>query len=427
MKLYNIFSGSSEDLFPKGEDRNTVTMYVCGITPYDTTHLGHAFTYTVADILVRYLEFKGYEVVYVQNVTDIDDDILRRANQDGVDWRALGDRWTAHFIQDMIALNVRPPDYYPRATEVISEILGIVGKLLESGVAYEKNGSVYFDVNSWDEFGCISGLNRDEMLSVANERGNKPDDPNKRDPLDFVLWQAHKPGEPSWDSPWGAGRPGWHIECSTMATKYLGETIDIHSGGSDLLFPHHACEIAQVEPITGKKPFVRFWLHAAMVRHEGEKMSKSLGNLLMARDLLKDYSSDALRLYLAMHHYQIEWSCDRGRLNWATRLAKRLQKAVNVPSGITDSFDPAPWEADFLRGMDNNLDTPTALGVLDDLAVETLIAGQAGLDIRVAQEKIRAFSKVFGLRLDGDSPEKRVVEGWKQHLEKFHHHEEAKI
>ena len=180
-------------------------------------------------------------------------------------------------------------------------------------------------------------MDRVEMLTTANERGNNPEDPNKGDPLDFVLWQAAAPGEPTWESPWGAGRPGWHIECSTMATKFLGQTIDVHGGGSDLLFPHHACEIAQIEPLT-RAPFVRFWMHAAMVRHEGEKMSKSLGNLVMARDLLKTYSPDTLRLYLGMHHYQIEWSADRGRLGWAARLAERFAQAANCAGGNGDSL-----------------------------------------------------------------------------------------
>jgi L-cysteine:1D-myo-inositol 2-amino-2-deoxy-alpha-D-glucopyranoside ligase len=219
-------------------------------------------------------------VLYAQNVTDIDDDILRKAKEVGQDWLAVGNRWTTHFIQDMIALNVRPPDFFPRATDAIPEIIAWVEKLLENGVAYEAGGSVYYAVDDWPAFGELCAIPRAEMLPIANERGNHPDDPNKRDPLDFVLWQAQAPGEPAWDSPWGPGRPGWHIECSTLSTKYLGETVDVHSGGADLCFPHHECEIAQVEPVTGERPFVRTWMHTAMVYHDGEKMSKSLGNLV---------------------------------------------------------------------------------------------------------------------------------------------------
>jgi L-cysteine:1D-myo-inositol 2-amino-2-deoxy-alpha-D-glucopyranoside ligase len=424
MLLYNLQNNQLEPLRSlESAKNNPITVYVCGITPYDTTHLGHAFTYTTADILIRYLEYLGYPVRYVQNVTDIDDDILRKAKQVGDDWIALGDRWTAHFIQDMITLNVRPPEHYPRATEVISEIIQTVQELITAGVAYEKNGSVYFQVSSWPEFGEIAGLDSETMLATANERGNNPDDPNKKDPLDFVLWQAQAPGEPSWDSPWGAGRPGWHIECSTMSTKYLGETIDIHSGGGDLLFPHHACEIAQVEPITGKKPFVQFWLHAAMVRHQGEKMSKSLGNLVMARELLQTFSPDALRLYLAMHHYQIEWSCDPGHIKWAAKLAERFYQAAVVRGGQGAPFEASPWEDHFVEEMNQNLNTPAALGVLDDLCVQTLVAAQAGQDVSAAQHTIRRLSTVFGLVLDAEKPETRVAEGWRMHLEKFKAHE----
>jgi len=277
MKLYNSLTQDQTLFTPVGDD---VTLYVCGITPYDTTHLGHAFTYVTNDNLVRYLEYTGYTVTYVQNVTDIDDDILRKAAEIGEDWWALGNRWTRHFIDDLITLNVRPPDFFPRASDVVSEMHTLIQSLLAAGYAYESAGNVYFQVDKWPPFGKLSKLPATEMLPVANERGNFPDDPHKRDPLDFVLWQAQKGGEPAWESPWGKGRPGWHIECSTLASHYLGDSIDIHSGGADLIFPHHECEIAQMEPVTGREPFVRYWLHTAMVRYQGEKMSKSLGNYI---------------------------------------------------------------------------------------------------------------------------------------------------
>jgi cysteinyl-tRNA synthetase len=314
MQLYNQMTRTLQTLNPEQED---FTIYTCGITPYDTTHLGHAFTYACTDVLIRYLEYLGHRVIYVQNVTDIDDDILRRARSEGKDWQALGNQWTAHFIQDMMSLNMLPPSHFPRATDYISEIQEWVQKLLDAGVAYEVQGSVYFQIDSYPGFGKLNRLSRSEMLTIANERGNRPDDPNKRDPLDFVLWQAQAPGEPSWESPWGPGRPGWHIECSTMATQLLGEAIDIHIGGSDLAFPHHECEIAQVEPVTGKIPCVHFWMHIAMVYHEGEKMSKSLGNLVMVRDLLESWSADSLRLYLGRHHYRENCAdcCQRSRFS----------------------------------------------------------------------------------------------------------------
>jgi L-cysteine:1D-myo-inositol 2-amino-2-deoxy-alpha-D-glucopyranoside ligase len=266
-------------------------------------------------------------------------------------------------------------------------------------------------------------MDYDDMLATANERGNYPDDPNKRDPLDFVIWQAADPArwtekEPRWESPWGQGRPGWHIECSTMSTKFLGETIDIHSGGADLLFPHHCCEMAQIEPLTGQ-PFVRFWMHTAMVRHEGDKMSKSLGNLVWARELLQNYSADALRLYMASHHYAIEWSHDPGVLDWASLVAERIRAATVAHSGSGAPFDPAAWELDFNAALADNLNSPRAVSILDDLAVNVLLASQRGEDLTSAQQKIRAFSSIFGLVLDSAGPDEEVVAGWTAHLEKF--------
>lgn len=415
MKLYSSLSGTV-DPFTPGDD---VQIYVCGITPYDTTHLGHAFTYTVNDILIRYLEYKGNKVTYVQNVTDIDDDILRKARESGEDWQALGNRWTAHFIKDMQTLNVRPPDYYPRATEFIPEIIAINQRLLDEGLAYERDGNLYYHVDAWSEFGKLSKLEREEMLPIANERGNVPDDQHKRDPLDFVLWQAQKPGEPAWKSPWGAGRPGWHIECSAMASHLLGPTIDIHSGGGDLIFPHHECEIAQLEPVTGQQPFVRFWLHAAMVYHEGEKMSKSLGNLIMCRDLLRSISPDTLRVYLGKHHYRQAWSFDDDELNEASELADLLRLAGNELSGNGLPFDPQTWETAFRVMMDDDLNTPGALQTLSEMASDMLAAGRAGQNLRPAQKALRAMAGVFGLRLGAVEPDERVIVGWETHLRKF--------
>ncbi len=420
MHLYNALTRTIEPFTPHGD---AVTVYVCGITPYDTTHLGHAFTYTVFDVLIRYLEHKGLRVRYAQNVTDIDDDILRKGREVGEDWQALGNRWTVHFMQDLQTLNVRPPDYYPRATDVIPEIVASVQQLIAAGVAYESQGSVFFHVDDWPAFGQLSHLPRADMLAIANQRGNRPDDPRKRDPLDFVLWQAQQPGEPAWESPWGPGRPGWHIECSTMSTQFLDTTVDIHGGGGDLIFPHHECEIAQVEPITGQ-PFVRFWMHAAMVFHDGEKMSKSLGNLVMARDLLKTYTPDALRVYLAMHHYRQSWFYDEGRLQEAAELAAHLGRAVAAPGGMKpltgeagEAFAayPACFEAD----MENDLDAPKALLALEDLASGILDSAAAGYDVSGAQATLRRLGRVFGLRLDASAPEPRVVEGWAAHLQRF--------
>jgi len=416
MQLYDTLSRSIETFAPREEP---VTVYVCGITPYDATHLGHAFTYTMLDILIRYLEFRDRQVQYVQNVTDVDDDILRKANELGENWKELGDRWTARYIREMVALNVRPPDRFPRATDVILQIVDVVQKLIEAGVAYASGGSVYFHIDAWPAYGKLSGLEREEMLPMANERGNNPDDPNKRDPLDFVLWQARSPSEPFWDSPWGPGRPGWHIECSTMAMHFLGNTIDIHSGGADLTFPHHESEIAQAEGATGEKPFVRQWVHTAMVRHEGEKMSKSLGNLVMMRDLLEDWSSDALRLYMARHHYRDAWSHTLEELEDADRLAQKLHHALAVRGGDLAALDGQPVLDDFVTAMEDDLDTPSAIVHLEKLADSILEAANEGSDVEFAQAVLRSMSGVLGLHPDTEEPGEDVTEPWRRYEQDF--------
>jgi L-cysteine:1D-myo-inositol 2-amino-2-deoxy-alpha-D-glucopyranoside ligase len=395
MRLYNTMSREKEEFAPV---HRYVTMYVCGITPYDTTHLGHAFTYIAFDTLARYLQFKGWPVRYAQNVTDIDDDILRKAREVGENWKELGDRWTRRFITDMDALNVLRPTYFPRATEEIPRIIDMTRVLLDKGHAYEKAGNVYFSVDSCIRFGKLSRVQRQEMLPIANQRGNIPDDPNKRDPLDFVLWQAAKPGEPSWDSPWGQGRPGWHIECSAMSQHYLGDTLDIHGGGGDLIFPHHECEIAQSEQYTGVHPFVRFWMHIAMVRHEGEKMSKSLGNLVMARDLLQTYSGDAIRAYLLSHHYRTAWEYEEAELNQAVQRVERYAAASQAdPIAGGQPLNSMAYRERFTEAMDDDLDTPTALSVLDDMA-QAILAAAGHQDLVGAQGTLRQLAGVLGLQ-----------------------------
>jgi cysteinyl-tRNA synthetase len=416
MNLYNTLTQRIEPFTLLGE---TVSLYVCGITPYDTTHLGHAFTYTAADILVRYLESQGLQVKYVQNVTDIDDDIQRKAREVGDDWRALGNRWTSHFIHDMQALNVRPPDHYPRASDVIPEIVAMVGTLIERGLAYESGGNVYYHVDRWPGFGQLSHLRPEEMLPVANERGNRPDDPHKADPLDFVLWQAQAPGEPAWDSPWGPGRPGWHIECSTMSTHFIGPTLDLHSGGSDLIFPHHECEIAQSEGATGRHPFVRVWLHTAMVEHDGAKMSKSLGNLVMVSDLLQHWPADALRVYMGSHHYRKVWAYDAANLRRASQVAARLRKAASAASGTGPAVDAAALQRRFTTALENDLDSTSAMTALDELAAAIIAGAAAGQHLDTAQASLRQMSKIFGLRLDASGPEDRVLAGWDEHLKHY--------
>jgi L-cysteine:1D-myo-inositol 2-amino-2-deoxy-alpha-D-glucopyranoside ligase len=416
LQLYNSLSRRVEPFRPA---QATVTLYVCGITPYATTHLGHAFTYAMADTLLRWLEDQGSRVCYVQNLTDVDDAILREARRVGEDYRALGDRWTKHFVQEMQTLNIRPPDHFPRATDAIPEIIEAVRKLCQVGVAYEAGGSVYFDIDAWPSYGRLSRLSRQEMLPIANERGNNPDDPGKRHPLDFVLWQAHSAGEPSWESPWGPGRPGWHIECSTLAQRFLGETIDIHGGGSDLTFPHHESEIAQSVCTTGLEPFARWWFHTAMVQLAGRKISKSLGNLIMVEDLLKQHSPDAVRLFLASHHYRQIWEYDPAELEEADRQAASLRTAVALDTPRSpDPLDSRPRQQAFMHAMAQDLDTPAALTTLSDLAADISQAARAGREVQAAQMALRGMSRIFGLRLDTDGPEAAVISGWNHHLER---------
>jgi cysteinyl-tRNA synthetase len=394
MKLFNTLTQSLEDFVPL-ED-NVVRMYVCGVTPYDTTHLGHAFTYVSFDTLIRYLEFRGYTVKYVQNVTDIDDDVLRKARELNMAWDELGRRETERYLNDMDSLNVRRPDVYARATEEIPTMIEVISVLQARGYAYESGGSVYFSVKQDPEFSVMPhalGLNSyDAMLKIANERGNFPDDPRKKDPLDFVLWQAQAPGEPAWPSPWGPGRPGWHIECSAMAIRYLGRQLDIHGGGADLAFPHHTCEIAQSEHFTGIAPFVRTWMHTGMVYQEGEKMSKSLGNLTLVSDLLKDYSANAIRIALLNHHYRYPWECFPADLEVATETAAHFQQVQKLVGERVDGEDMLLRDR-FRAAMENDLNTPEAILLLRQ-AAETVIANH---DLNTGAEIVRLV-KVLGLR-----------------------------
>lgn len=397
MKLYNTRSQKIETLT---SDDEVFKMYVCGVTPYDTTHLGHAFTYVCFDTLIRYLEHLGYHTVVAQNVTDIDDDILAEAEKRGVAWDELARRETAKYLADMRALNVKDPDYFPYATQEIDKMQDMVSRLLDEGHAYEKNGSVYYDIHRDPDFGRLVQLDYSEMLATANERGNHPDDPNKRDPLDFVLWQAAQPGEPTWDSPWGPGRPGWHIECSAMSMRYLGDQIDIHCGGADLIFPHHACEVAQSENYSDVKPFVRYWFHIAMVRLEGEKMSKSLGNLIYTGDLLKKYSPNAIRVYLLSHHYREEWAADGAEvdLEYTEKMLTRWREALVRLSQGESVLDPAPYRKAFYEAMDNDFKTPQAVKALDDLA--NAIIAQEKKDLHKAQASLRTLSGVLGVQFE---------------------------
>jgi len=415
LRLRHEISGELEEFRPLGE---VATIYVCGITPYDTTHLGHAFTYLSFDVLIRYWEYLGYKVRYVQNVTDIDDDVIRKGKQVGEDWLALGNRWTRHFIEDLQALNVRPPDVFPRATDVIPQMFVAIQALIGKGYAYVADGNVYYRVARAPSFGRVSGLPKEQWLPIANERGNSPDDPYKRDPLDFVLWQAQKPGEPAWESPWGMGRPGWHIECSTMAGVYLGEVIDVHGGGGDLSFPHHECETAQACGVTGRDVFARFWLHTAMVRYQGEKMSKSLGNLIWVRELLREHAPDALRVLINSHPYDETWEYDAAELAPADALAQRFLQAATVSGGSGPALEVQDALVAFGAALDDNLNTRRALAELGQLAQRIIVGAAEGRSVAEAQKALHKLSAVFGLRFTGDI-EPRVRQGWDAHYRRF--------
>jgi L-cysteine:1D-myo-inositol 2-amino-2-deoxy-alpha-D-glucopyranoside ligase len=343
-----------------------VTMYTCGITPYDATHLGHAATYLTYDVLQRRLRDRGHDTRCVRNITDVDDDILRKARELGVHYLDLAAAETARFDNDMRVLDVLDSWSEPRATSAIADIRGFIGMVLDRGHAYQSGGAVYFDVSSFDGFGGVSHLDRDEMITLAAERGGNPDDPGKRDPLDFVLWQPSAEGEPAWESLWGPGRPGWHIECSALAMRELGTTVDLHGGGADLIFPHHECERAQSEAATGE-PFVRHWMHQAMVRMDGEKMSKSLGNLVFVSELSKRWDPRAIRLTCLSHHYRHSWEWHDGLMpENAERLDRWLAASATPPVGEDDDIALA----DVRRHLDDDLDTPAAVVAVDRAARE---------------------------------------------------------
>jgi L-cysteine:1D-myo-inositol 2-amino-2-deoxy-alpha-D-glucopyranoside ligase len=334
-----------------------VRMYTCGITPYDATHVGHAATFLSYDVLQRRLRDLGHDTWCVRNVTDVDDDILERARGLGVHYLDLAAAALTTFEEDMSALGMLPAHSEPRATSAISEVRDLVGRVIGSGHAYVAGGSVYFDVSTAPDFGSLSGLSREEMIRITAGSGGNPADPSKRDPLDFVLWQASVPGEPEWSSPWGPGRPGWHVECSALALRELGDGIDLHGGGADLVFPHHECENVQSEAATGK-PFVRHWMHSGTVRFDGRKMAKSLGNLAFVSELRKSWDPMVIRLAILAAHYRSSWDWHADLLEAAAGRYARW-----VANGLGDDA-----VAEVRAALDDDLDTPTAIGRIDEAA-----------------------------------------------------------
>ncbi|MFC1913123.1 cysteine--tRNA ligase [Chloroflexota bacterium] len=391
MKVYNTLSGQKEEFSPQDDE---VKMYVCGVTPYDDSHIGHAMSYIGFDVIRRYLQFKGYRVKYVQNITDIEDKLIDRANRLGVPVSELAEKFTASYFADMDALNISRADIYPRATEEIPKIIEVIQGLIDKGHAYAAAGSVYFRVKSIADYGKLSHRNPESMMAAEGAVGSE----EKESPMDFALWKAEKLGEPSWQSPWGEGRPGWHIECSAISMKYLGATIDIHGGGQDLIFPHHENEMTQSESFTGEKPFVRYWLHNGMVQLGEEKMSKSLGNLVTIKDVLSRYSADAIRIFSLGSHYRSPLTYSEEALEAAEKGAERLRQAAHGKEGKSDGgMDAGPYREKFVEAMDDDFNAAQALAVIFDLAREINRGDDEGLQVGEAREALKELAGVLGL------------------------------
>jgi cysteinyl-tRNA synthetase len=373
LTLYNTLTNQKEEFIPL--EKNKVRMYVCGPTVYDTCHIGHARCYVAFDVIRRYLEYCGHEVTFVENFTDVDDKIIKKSNETGEDPFDIAERNIQDYFRDMDALNVKRADIYPRATQHIKDMIVFIERLLEKGYSYTADGDVYFSVEKATDYGKLSGVNVDQMKAGARVAV----DEKKRDPLDFALWKKAKDGEPKWESPWGEGRPGWHIECSTMSLKHLGETLDIHGGGQDLIFPHHENEIAQSEAYSGKQ-FVRYWLHNGFVTIREEKMSKSLGNIVSVEDLLQEYSPETLRYFLVASHYRKPIDFDEAALEEARKAVTRLLNTIGLVKeavkGEQRDLAGEPFSIDeyrerFQEAMDDDFNTPAALSVLFELARDT--------------------------------------------------------
>ncbi|VYU51820.1 cysteine--tRNA ligase [Clostridium paraputrificum] len=411
MKLYNTLTRKKEEFIPitPGE----VKMYVCGPTVYNFFHIGNGRTFIVFDTIRRYLEYRGYKVKFVQNFTDIDDKMINKANEEGTTVKDIGDKYISEYYTDADALNIERATVNPRATEFIDDIIDFVSKLIEKGYAYEVDGDVYFNTKKFEEYGKLSGQSLEDLQIGASNRTSSAADERKKDPMDFAIWKAQKPGEPAWDCPWGKGRPGWHIECSCMAKKLLGETIDIHAGGMDLAFPHHENEVAQSEALTGKR-FANYWLHSAYVNVNNQKMSKSLNNFFTARDILKEYDADVIRFFMMSAHYRIQINFSKELLDSAKASMDRLYNAVSNLENLIgevskeemneeeksylDSLDK--YRERYIQKMDDDFNTADALTVLFELSkdINTNITINSSKELATkALELIRELGGPLGI------------------------------
>ena len=381
LKIYNTLTRQKEEFIPV--EKGKVKMYVCGMTVYSDAHIGHARTYFAFDVVRRYFEYKGYKVVYVQNITDVDDKIINAANQAGVDPLEYSRKYTEKCLRDLDRLGIRRADIYPKASETIPDMIKLIQKIIENGYAYEADGDVYFSVEKFKEYGKLSGQRLDDLIEGARIQPGE----NKRSGLDFALWKKAKPGEPYWDSPWGKGRPGWHIECSTMSSKYLGLPFDIHGGGMDLRFPHHENEIAQAEAGTGKQ-FARYWMHVGLLTVDGEKMSKSLGNIINVKDILDRWDPEVVRFFFAQAHYRSPPDFSEKALRNAEKgliRIYRVKEKLEKLAGENKNFDKKDlsdsekeylevvekFKEDFESAMDDDFNTPQAVSAIFDFINKT--------------------------------------------------------
>lgn len=396
LRIYNSLTHRKEEFIPL--EPGNAGIYVCGVTVYDEIHIGHARTLICFDAVVRYLRHLGYRVNYVRNFTDIDDKIVKRAHEEGVESAALAERYIQEFRKDLAPFNLIQPDFEPRVTEHIPEIIGLIEKLIASGWAYVADGNVFYAVNRFADYGKLSRQNREDMLIGARVEAHE----KKRDPLDFALWKGAKPGEPSWPSPWGEGRPGWHIECSAMSMKYLGQNFDIHGGGADLIFPHHENEIAQSEAALGRS-WVRYWMHSGMLTIDGEKMSKSLGNFITVKEIISRYDPELIRFFFLSHHYRSNVDFSESRLQEKAQGLERIYTTLReLEERLAGSQAAAPGaagegqaavaelEAEFYRAMNDDFNTARAIGVIFEL-VSFLNSRMAGRRERPSQEDLALF------------------------------------
>ena len=412
LKVYNTLTKKKEEFKP--QEPGKASMYVCGVTPYNYPHIGNARPFVTWDVIKRYLRKSGYEVKHIQNFTDMDDKIIKAANTEGVEWNVITDRYIKGYFESIDALNVQRADIYPKVTEHIPDIIAMVEKIIENGYGYVVDGDVYFSVESFPEYGKLSGRKLEDMQAGARVEV----DTRKKNPMDFALWKSAKPGEPYWESPWGKGRPGWHIECSTMSLKYLGETFDFHGGGSDLIFPHHENEIAQSQCSCGNcNSFAQYWLHNGFITIDGEKMSKSLNNFFTVPEILEEYPGEVVRFFILRTHYRSPLDFDRDRIKEAHAGLQRLRNALELGEslGDRDGNTDADVElaqmadkamADFCEAMDDDFNTALAIGYMFTLSKEINIYANNVINKGAAYDKghfehvmdvYRDMAKVIGI------------------------------